>query len=309
MAGLRRPGAAPGKRTEPAADHTDQQIAPVEPAPVEATDPTPTPTPVDIEEPPVEADATGPESVDTEVISEPVIGAPTPEESAAEESPDEQPARSRPSGKHRWTGRARPVDLAEAEAEVAGAEPVRTRRDTTLGWAVTLGVLAVALAVLAVIFHGKATSRSEGADVNNRALIDPATQSEVVRQLRAAVEKAFTYNYTDLDSTAKAVQENLTGKALCEYEQLYGQVKKLAPEQKLVLTTQVREIGVTRLEGDRAALLVFVDQRTTRADQNQTTASGAQFGINAERQNGTWKITNIDMLGQPLPNGQAAPQC
>jgi len=214
----------------------------------------------------------------------------------------------KPTGKRRSSGSARPADLAEAEAEV-GKDTDRASPNWTLVWTVTLIVVAVLLAGLAVWFRGEANSRSEGADVNNQALTDTARASEAVGQLRAAIEKSLTYNYTDLDSTAKAVKDNLSGRALCEYDKLFGQVQKLAPEQKLVLTTRVREIGLTRLEGDHAQLLVFVDQTTTRADQNQTTASGAQFDINAERQDGKWRITGFDMLGQPLPNGQPAPQC
>ena len=250
------------------------------------------------------------------VVSGSVIGEPEAEPVAADtlDEPatvEEQPVRARPAGKRRAIGLRRPDDLQAAEAEAAAAttDGVRTRQNTMLSWAIAIAVVALLVAGLAVWFRGEANSRTEGADTNNQALVDPATQSEAVRQLRSAIEKTLTYNYTDLDSTAKAVQDNLSGKALCEYDQLFGEVKKLAPEQKIVLTTQVREIGVTRLEGDQAVLLVFVDQRTTRADQNQTTASGAQFDIKAQRQGDKWKITEFDMLGQPLPNGKPAPQC
>ncbi|HEV8560079.1 MAG TPA: hypothetical protein VGR06_27400 [Actinophytocola sp.] len=265
------------------------------------------------------------DAMDT-VVSEPVIGSSENElvtwEGPADEPDivdseivDEQPGttRLRPAGKRRALGLRRPDDLGEAEADLAEAaereQAPRPRRDATLTWAVALAVVALLLGGLAVWFQGEATRRTEGADTNNRALADPATQSEVVRQLRTAIEKSLSYNYTDLDSTARAVQDNLSGKALCEYDQLFGEVKKLAPEQKIVLSTQVREIGVTRLEADQAQLLVFVDQRTTRADQNQTTASGAQFNIRAQHQGDKWKITEFDMLGQPLPNGKPAPQC
>jgi Mce-associated membrane protein len=253
-----------------------------------------------------------PES-EVEVISGSVIGGTEPEPGivdAQAEKPKPRPG-PRPSGKRRATGSARPADLAGAETEVA--EKPQPRRavtpQTTLTVAIGLAVLAVILAGLAVWFRGEANSRSDGADVNNKALIDAAASSEVSGQVQKAVESSFSYNYTDLDSTAKAVKDNLAGKALCQYDKLYGQVQKLAPEQKLVLTTRVVKVGITRLEADRASMLVFLDQTTTRADQNQTTASGAQIGVDAERQGGKWRITNINMLGQPLPNGQPAPQC
>jgi Mce-associated membrane protein len=288
----------------------------VEPADQETVETTDTVDTIDMDTvdtvEPVEAEPA--ESPEPEVLEEPVVsGSVIGEDEPADpwappaEAP---PAKARPSGKHRRIGVRQPDDLAEAEAEVA-AEPrrARVRGDSTLSWAIVLAVVALVLAGLAVWFRGEANSRTEGADRNNQALTDPGTQSELIRQVRPAIEKTLSYNYTDLDSTSRAVQENLSGKALCEYDQLFGEVKKLAPEQKLVLTTQVRDIGVSRLEGNQALLLVFVDQRTTRADQNQTTASGAQFNVKAEQRDGKWKITEFDMLGQPLPNGKPAPTC
>jgi Mce-associated membrane protein len=223
----------------------------------------------------------------------------------------------RPAGKRRAVGTSVPSDLSAAEQ--GAAEPVRddqspeqraaVARNRTINWAIALGVVALILAGLAIWFRGQADSLTGGADDSNRALTDAAATSEVKGKLTFAIEHALSYNFTDLDATARAVKENLAGTAVCEYDKLFGQLKELAPAQKLVLTTVVRELGVTRLEGGKADLLVFVDQSTTRTDQNQTTASGAQFGIRAEKIDGTWKITDFDMLDQPLPGGQAAPTC
>ena len=176
-------------------------------------------------------------------------------------------------------------------------------------WSVALLVVAVILTGLAVWFRGEANSRSEGADTHNQALTDTARASEIMGQLRGAIEKTFSYNYTDLDSTANAVKDNLAGTALCEYDLLFAQIKKLAPEQKIVITARVRELGITRLEGNQATVLVFLDQTSTRADQNQTSGSGAQFAVKAELRDDQWKIIQFDMLGQPLSDGAPAPQC
>jgi Mce-associated membrane protein len=155
----------------------------------------------------------------------------------------------------------------------------------------------------------QARARTEGVDAANAALVDPARTAELSGTLRPALEKVLSYDYRDLDATTRAVMDNLTGKALCEYDQLYGEVRRLAPEQRLVLTSKVRELGVTRLERTRASVLVFVDQRTTRADQGQGTASGAQFAVRLENRDGHWKISEFDFLGQVLPGKNGTPQC
>jgi Mce-associated membrane protein len=90
---------------------------------------------------------------------------------------------------------------------------------------------------------------------------------------------------------------------------LFGEVKKLAPTQKIVLDTTVRELAVTRIDGDRAEALVYIDQLSTRADLNKTVAVGGQFGVRAQRVGDHWKIVEFDMFGQPLVDGKPAPTC
>jgi Mce-associated membrane protein len=252
----------------------------------------------------------GDESGDVDVVSPAVLG--------VDEEADHVPS-PRPSGKRRATGIRVPQDLAAAERgqdadddavdERSPEEVAAAARNRSINLAITLAVVALVFAGLALWFRGEANSLTGGADGTNHALTDSAATSEVQGKLTVAIEKTLSYNFTDLDATAKAVKDNLAGNAVCEYDKLFGQLKELAPAQKLVLTTKVRQLGVTRLDGDKADLLVFVDQSTTRTDQNQTTASGAQFGIRAEKIDGAWKITDFDMLDQPLPDGKPAPSC
>jgi Mce-associated membrane protein len=324
VAGLRRPGAdAPKEPTPPVwqePEDTDdsteatQVMAPVEAE--DATEATQVIEPVETEEAPSEAEIAEPDlgtDADTDTEAADPEAAEDTGESAGSTA---ESVRTRPAGKRRARGIVKPTDLKSAEDEAAAPAPrmvrtaeeqARARRNLFINRAIVFGVVALLFAGLALWFRGEVNSLS--GDDSNTALTDTAKTSEAIGQLRVAVEKTLSYNYTDLASTENAVREYVAGRAQCEYEQLFGQVKKLAPEQKLVLTTKVRDIGVSRLTGDSAQLIVFIDQTTTRTGQNQTTASGAQFGIRAERQDGRWKITQFDMLGQPLPNGQQPPQC
>ncbi|TDV45566.1 hypothetical protein [Actinophytocola oryzae] len=219
----------------------------------------------------------------------------------------------RPAGKRRSTGSVRPDDLSAAETDTEPRRPrppqrpTRTPAQTQISVAIILVVVAVVLAGLAVFFRGKADALAS--DDSNTALTDSATTSQVKGQLTNAIKQTFSYNYTDLGSTEKAVKENLTGKALCEYNLLFGEVKQYAPQQKIVLDTTVRELAVVRIDGDRAEALVYIDQLSTRVDVNKTVAVGGQFAVQAKRDGGHWKITEFDMFGQPLFNGKPAPTC
>jgi Mce-associated membrane protein len=227
-------------------------------------------------------------------------------------------AGTRPAGKRRSTGSARPDDLASAESD-AGTErrsrharvadyPARTKGQRQLSVAIVLAVVAAALGGLAFFFRGEAQDLTSG-DNANTALTDSAATSQIKGQLTTAIKQTFSYNYTDLDSTEKAVKENLVGKALCEYNLLFGEVKEYAPQQKIVLDTTVRELALVRIDGDRAEALVYIDQLSTRVDVNKTVAVGGQFAVQAAKQGDHWKITSFDMFGQPLFNGKPAPKC
>ncbi len=248
-----------------------------------------------------------------------------------EDEADEAPARpapkprpvaagSRPAGKRRSTGKARPDDLAAAETDTDTArpgrraghsrvddQPAKTKGQRQISVAIVLAVVAVVLASLAVFFRGQANDLTSGD--TNTALTDPAATSQVKGQLTNAIKQTFSYNYTDLATTEKAVKENLVGKALCEYNLLFGEVKKYAPKQKIVLDTTVRELALVRIDGDRAEALVYIDQLSTRVDVNKTVAVGGQFAVQAAKHGDHWKITEFDMFGQPLFNGKPAPKC
>ncbi|HEX4705898.1 MAG TPA: hypothetical protein VH352_27520 [Pseudonocardiaceae bacterium] len=160
-------------------------------------------------------------------------------------------------------------------------------------------VLPIALAVAAVLIGGLASffavqwNHARGT-VQNTALVDAAGTSEVSGQVVSAVNQVFSYNYTNMKKTQDAVQQVLTGSALCQYNLLYKVVQQQAPSQKLVLTTTVQAKGVEMLQGAAARVLLLVQQTDTRASTNQTSTSQSMIAVNAVKQGGKWKISNID---------------
>lgn len=158
-----------------------------------------------------------------------------------------------------------------------------------------------------------AAQRAKATDLasagSNRAVTDSALTSDVSGELKRILERVLSYDYADLDTTAKAAGEGLTGKARCQYDALYGQVRQSAAAQKLVLTTTVHEIGFTELSTDQASALVFLDQTSSRGDTRQSSQAGAQLTLQAQRQAGHWQVTGFDLLGQPPQAGTSSPSC
>ena len=205
---------------------------------------------------------------------------------------------------------AQPMDTAPDAQLAADAQPtedapedVQSTEDARAGrrsWriAAALGAVTVVLAGFGVWATLHASSlRSNAAAQANTALTDGPATATVRRQISAAINTIFSYNYADTAATRRAAQSVLTGAAVRQYNTLFALVTKNAPAQKLIVTTKVTNSGVELLNGSRARLLVFANQQDTRAGTGQTSYAGAMFAVTALRQGGQWKIENIDTFG------------
>ncbi|MFD4676705.1 hypothetical protein ACFWNN_43785 [Lentzea sp. NPDC058450] len=203
------------------------------------------------------------------------------------------------------TSKKKPAPAAKAEtADVA--EVAEPKTPAKLNWP-----LPVALVVVGLLLGGLATfflvkSRSVSYD---EALVDSAATSEVNGQIREAVEKSFSYNFADVESTEKAAKELLTGKALCQYNAVFGPVKEVAPQQKLVVTVRVVSSAVSSLKDGHATVLVFADQVTTRTTDNQTGGGTAMLRVSAVDDSGRWKIDNMEMFGATADQNRQLQGC
>jgi Mce-associated membrane protein len=193
----------------------------------------------------------------------------------------------------------RPGDVQPEEGLPDAAEAGETTPGRHRGWrtAAVLGAVTVVLAGFGVWATLHASSLRASAAAQNTALTDGQATATVRREISAAVNTIFSYNYADTAATRRAAQTVLTGPAVRQYNTLFALVTKNAPAQKLVVTTRVVNSGVELLNGTRARLLVFANQQDTRAGTGQTSYAGAMFAVTALRQGGRWKIENIDTFG------------
>ncbi|RDI30108.1 hypothetical protein [Lentzea flaviverrucosa] len=240
-----------------------------------------------------EADLRAPKAVEWAPLP---VRSPAVEPAAPEELADAEPG----------SADEEPGSADEEPGSADEAEPVTGRTGPKDGW-----MLPVALLLVAVLLGGLGTfflvkSRSVS---YNAALVDSVTTSEVNGQVREAVEKSFSYNFADVESTEKAARELLTGKALCQYNAVFGPVKEVAPQQKLVVTVRVVSSAVSSLKGDRATVLVFADQVTTRTTDNQSGGGTAMLRVSAVDDGGRWKIDNMEMFGASVEQNRQLQGC
>jgi Mce-associated membrane protein len=194
------------------------------------------------------------------------------------------------------------VEISEPAADAKltdDSRPAAEGRRGRGGWraAAALGAATVVLGGFGVWATLHASSLRGNAAAQNTALTDGPATATVRREISAAVNTIFSYNYGNTAVTKQAAQGVLTGPAVRQYNTLFALVTKNAPAQKLIVTTRVTNTGVELLNGGRARLLVFANQQDTRAGTGQTSYAGAMFAVTALRQGGRWKIENIDTFG------------
>ena len=234
------------------------------------------------------------------------LKAPTPDEwtpPTTKESAATQPATKQSGSKPSGTKQACTKQSGTKQPAAEKAKPAPASKQAWL--------LPTALLLVAVLLGGLGTfflvrSRAVSYDA---ALVDSATTSAVNGQVREAVEKSFSYNFADVESTEKAAKELLTGKALCQYNAVFGPVREVAPQQKLVVTVRVVSSAVSSLKDGHATVLVFADQVTTRTTDNQSGGGTAMLRVSAVDDGGRWKIDNMEMFGATAEQNRQLQGC
>ncbi|MBC3840053.1 hypothetical protein GXW82_07205 [Streptacidiphilus sp. 4-A2] len=207
--------------------------------------------------------------------------------------------------------RLRPRVSAEPDQAAGAAEPAGTDAATPGGRGRAAlralvrprpPLLAVLLTVVLGCFAGYAQARTGSLDSGpgrtNTALTDAARTSQVKGSITQAVNTLFSYDYADPARTDDAAGGLLTGGAVKQYASMLSAVRADAGKLKLVLTTTVTDCGLEQLDGDRAQLLVFADQRDTTTGAGTSAAaasedSPAMFTVSAVLVKGTWRISDI----------------
>jgi len=170
---------------------------------------------------------------------------------------------------------------------VAGADRKQVRM--LVGLAVAAVLLIATSVVLAV---GASTSRNSG-PLANQAFVDSAATAEVIGQVTNAVTTVYSYSYATLPANETAANAVITGRFADEFARVFAPVKQLAPAEQAVLRSTVPAAGVTLLQGDRARLLMMVDQTGTRGTDKEPTGATARLIVDAMKVDGRWKITGV----------------
>lgn len=214
------------------------------------------------------------------------------------------PARRRPrvAGKQHPANRAAaitldgPADLAKVGAAVEDVVPPSRRlppRRLTAAPMTSAAVLVAALG-FAAWFRGEANQLLDSAAKSNSAVVDVGTTAQISGQVRSAVEHVFSYDFARLDDNERAAAAVITGAFARDYRQQFARVRELAPGQQAVVVATVPALAVKVLDGDRAIVVMFIDQQANRGGQTRPLVAAGRLSVTAQRVNGSWKIEDVE---------------
>lgn len=255
-------------------------------------------------------------AVDETGIGQAVIGDPAIERTEVGDATDSTTAERAPTATASPTGRmesaapARAADGNAVDADsdagantggdsvpagVAGREDpgIHTVDRKRVRLLVGLAVAAVLLVAASVLLAVAAFTARESGPLANQAFVDNAATAEVVGQVTHDITIVYSYNYTTLPADEAAANAVITGKFADEFARVFEPVKQLAPQEQAVLKSSVPAAGVLQLQGDRARLLMMVDQAGVRGTDKQPTGATARLIVDAQKVDGQWKIAGV----------------
>lgn len=165
--------------------------------------------------------------------------------------------------------------------------------------------LAATAAVLVLggcgFFYAAHQLRSQ-APARNHALTDTEATTRVAGDVGEALARIFSYTPDGTAAAERSASTVLDGRAARQYETLFARVRDDLTEQRVTLSTRAVRTGVIELEGDRARLLVFLDQTSQRGDGKdkdkdegdvEATTAAAQLTVTARLDDDRWRIVDI----------------
>jgi Mce-associated membrane protein len=181
----------------------------------------------------------------------------------------------------------------QPKAERPAKEPKAARTGATPpNWvlAVLAGLLVAALALDGFVAWREVSQRN-AEEASARALHSALIQSPSVAE-RAAVP-LLSYRYDTIDKDLAEAQRYLTDEFRPGYTSSIGLVRREAARSQVTVEAEVLNSGIVEAGGNRAEVLLFVNQTTTSPTRSQPTTALNRVVFSMVQRDGTWKVADI----------------
>uniref|UniRef100_UPI001891DB32 hypothetical protein n=1 Tax=Dietzia sp. SYD-A1 TaxID=2780141 RepID=UPI001891DB32 len=158
----------------------------------------------------------------------------------------------------------------------------------------TLAYAALAVGLVAGA-TGAFLATEPGVDVDNQAFVDPAVTDEVLTAASTNVQRLVAIDHEALDEYHDSLGEFLTPELVSELDQNWPALRDSYEQSATAVEAQVREAGLSYLDGDKAEVLLVQDVSMTRDGIAAGSTSGTYL-VGLDRIDGVWKLSRIPDL-------------
>jgi Mce-associated membrane protein len=151
-------------------------------------------------------------------------------------------------------------------------------------------------ALLGAVVLSTPAAAAQRDDDDNIAVIDVAATADFLDRANSVIEEVFSYDYRTVDEHERSVAELTADEFQDDYLELFGQVVTQAPARQIVMTSTVAASAVQWLDEAEADALVFLDQKSSSAGQ-QEAAAGAAFLASFELVDDEWLLAGVTVMG------------
>ena len=170
------------------------------------------------------------------------------------------------------------VETGEETADVP------SRRGTPRWVVVVAGLLVVALIAASV------SLLMQVLDARNT----DALRTEAIDTARDYSVALSSFDFENLDANRDAIVSQSTPEFAGKYSEMVDALRQIVTDGKGKATATVEHIGVESIDGDRAVVLVFVDQQATNVVSPDGNTQKYRMVVSLTRDGDRWVVDNVD---------------
>lgn len=179
----------------------------------------------------------------------------------------------------------------DAPTEESEASSTETDVGGRTNWmpVIVVGVVAAVLIAFALV-----AALKPGTSVDNAAWVDQGVSSEVTRAGTDGLTALYKYNYETIDDDLAKARDFMGPELQEQTNQFLDAIKSGAQQTQTATDVDVMDIGLTRLESDKAELLANMNVSSTRAGAAYDSVM-FPIVVNMEKIDGRWVVSATEL--------------
>lgn len=120
-------------------------------------------------------------------------------------------------------------------------------------------------------------------------------RGDALREARTLAVQVTSYDYRDVDAYFDLLKRVSTGDFAQRYSKATDDLRQVIVSTQSEVTAEVLAAGVTSLHGDRATVVLFVDQTVRNKALSEPRTDRNRVQLTVERHGDEWLISELDL--------------